>query len=94
MLLLWGLPAEVEARFAFTTNDGIITITRYTGSRGAVVTPNFTNNYLVASIGDQAFYFCTGLSSVTLGNNTLSSSHFRIGPTTTQAINETENFQH
>ena len=80
------LPAVVEAQFKLTTNGGTITITKYTGSGGAVVIPNSTNDYLVTSIGDQ-FSFCTGLSSITFGNNTLASAYSRKAATTTQ-INE------
>jgi hypothetical protein len=34
------LPAVVQAQFTFTTTDGTITITKYTGSGGAVTIPS------------------------------------------------------
>jgi BspA type Leucine rich repeat region (6 copies) len=51
-LLMW--PATVRAQFNFTTNNGVITITGYTGS-GNVSIPSTTNGYSVTSIGDFAF---------------------------------------
>lgn len=43
VLLLLTLPAPVQAQFTFTTNNGAITITGYTGPGGAVVIPSSTN---------------------------------------------------
>ena len=43
LLLLLTLPAVVQAQFTFTTNNGAITITKYTdwgGYSGAVTVPN------------------------------------------------------
>src|SRR5262245_32434219 len=40
LLLLLTLPAAVQAQFNYTTNDGTITITGYTGPGGAVVIPD------------------------------------------------------
>ena len=45
----------VNAQFTFTTNNGAIMITGYTGSGGAVFIPSTTNGYPVTSIGDAAF---------------------------------------
>jgi hypothetical protein len=52
--LLIFLPIVGEAQFIFTTNNGAITITGYTGS-GNVSIPSTTNGYSVTSIGDYAF---------------------------------------
>jgi hypothetical protein len=41
--LLIFLPIAREAQFTFTTNNGAITITEYTGSGGAVTIPSITN---------------------------------------------------
>jgi hypothetical protein len=49
------LPAVAQAQFTFTTNNGAITITAYTGSGGAVVIPSATNGYPVVCIGTNAF---------------------------------------
>jgi len=66
ILLLLALPAVVQAQFTFTTNNGTITITGYTGSGGVVTIPDTTNGLPVTSIGDGAFYYCTNLTSVTI----------------------------
>ena len=59
------LPAVVQAQFTFTTNNGAITITGYTGS-GAVVIPSTTNGYPVTSIADQAFAGNRSITDVTI----------------------------
>ena len=60
-LLLLAAPAAVQAQFEYTTNNGAITLTNYTGAGGAVSISNF-----VTSIGYEAFYDRTGLTSVTI----------------------------
>ena len=65
-LLLLALPAPVQAQFTFTTNNGAITITRYTGPGGAVAIPDATNGWPVTSIGDYAFEWRFSLASVTI----------------------------
>ena len=76
------LPAAVQAQFTFTTNNGAITITSYTGSGGAVVIPGTTNGYPVTSIGNSAFFNKFRVTSVTIpnsvtniGDNAFSSCH-------------------
>jgi hypothetical protein len=66
LLCMAMLPAVVQAQFIFTTNNGAITITGYTGSGGTAVIPDATNGYPVTSIGDEAFYGCDGLTNVTI----------------------------
>jgi hypothetical protein len=69
LLLLLTLPAVLQAQFNYVTNaDGTITITEYTGSGAAVTIPSTFNGLPVSSIGDYAFEFCIGLSSVTIPN--------------------------
>ncbi|MFZ0828789.1 MAG: leucine-rich repeat domain-containing protein [Verrucomicrobiia bacterium] len=75
LLLLSLLPAAVQAQFTYTTNNGAITITRYTGSSGAVTIPGTINGLPVTCIGSGAFALC-GLTNViipssvtTLGSN-------------------------
>jgi hypothetical protein len=59
-LLLLAAPAAVHAQFTYTTNNGMITLAKYTGFGGAVVISNF-----VTSIGSNAFA-STSLTSVTI----------------------------
>ena len=71
LMLLLALPAAVQAQFNYTTHNGTITITRYTGSAGfgwTVIIPSTINGLPVTSIGDYAFYDC-GMSSVTIPNS-------------------------
>jgi hypothetical protein len=49
------LPAVAQAQFTYTTNNGAITITVYTGPGGNVTIPDTTNGLLVTCIGDEAF---------------------------------------
>ena len=68
---LLALPAAVQAQFLYITNNGTITITRYTGSGGAVNFPATINGLPVTTIGDYAFQYC-GLTSLTIGNSVTS----------------------
>lgn len=65
-LLLLTLAAPVQAQFQYSTINGTITITYYTGPGGAVVIPDTINGLLVTSIGNSAFWHCTSLTSVTI----------------------------
>jgi hypothetical protein len=58
----------VLTRLVYTTNNGTITVTGYTGAGGAVVIPSTINGLPVASIGSNAFYNCTSLTGITLPN--------------------------
>jgi hypothetical protein len=60
------LPAAAQAQFTFTTNNGAITITGYTGFNSAVVIPDTTNGLPVTSIGISAFYGLSGVTNVTI----------------------------
>src|ERR1017187_5566799 len=56
MLMLLVLPALVNAQFTFTSNNGAITITGYTGPGGrSVVIPSIIQGLPVKIIGDDAF---------------------------------------
>ena len=69
VLLLLALPAVMQAQFTFTTNNGTITITKYTGSAGAVVIPDTTNGLPVTTLGNTAFQSCFNLTNVSPGTN-------------------------
>jgi hypothetical protein len=64
--LLLTFPAVARAQFAFTTNNGAITITGYNGTNGNATIPSSTNGYPVKSIGSWAFGFSTNLATVTI----------------------------
>ncbi len=66
LLLLLALPAVVQAQFTFTTNNGAITITGYTGSGGAVTIPSETNGLLVTAFTYRAFSINRTVTSVTI----------------------------
>ena len=65
-LLVFFLPGISQAQFTFTTNNGAITITGYTGSGGNVVIPGTTNGYPVTAIGASAFSHQTTLTNLTI----------------------------
>ena len=70
-----GLPTALwdqQVPFNYTTNNGTITITGYTGPGGAVTIPDTINGLPVTSIGDYAFCNCTSLTSVTIPNSVTS----------------------
>ena len=67
--VLWNSPS---VPFNYTTNNGTITITGYTGSGGVVTIPGSVNFLPVTSIGDLAFFYCTNLTSVTIPNSVTS----------------------
>ena len=71
LLLLLALPTVVHAQFTFTTNNGAITITAWTGPANgthAVAIPATINGFPVTSIGNLAF-FCTFMTNVTMPNS-------------------------
>ena len=72
LLLLLTLPAVVQAQFNYTTNNGTITITGYTGPGGVVTIPSTINGLPVTTIGYFAFNYCTNLTSVTIPNTVTS----------------------
>jgi hypothetical protein len=62
----------VQAQFSYTTNNGTITITAYSGPGGAVAIPSTINGLLVTSIREDAFDACVGLTRLTIPNNVTS----------------------
>lgn len=65
-LLLLGTPAAMQAQFTYTTNNGSITITGYTGTGGDVVIPSAINGLPVTSIGEDAFENKINLTGITI----------------------------
>ncbi|HVM51284.1 MAG TPA: leucine-rich repeat domain-containing protein [Candidatus Acidoferrum sp.] len=57
LLVVWMLPLPAKAQFTFTTNNGAITITGYTGSAMNVAVPAVTNGMPVVAIGAGAFNY-------------------------------------
>ena len=62
------LPTALWVPCTYTTNNGTITITGYTGFGGALIIPDTINGLLVTSIGNAAFQSCTSLITVTIPN--------------------------
>ncbi len=67
-LLLLVPVAVARAQYTYTVANGKTTITRYTGSGGAVTIPSTLGGGAVTCIGDEAFDSCTSLTSVTIPN--------------------------
>ena len=71
--LVWALmailasPAVVQAQLVLATNGNTISVTGYTDSPTAVTIPATTNGLPVTSIGTNAFFNCSSLTSVTVG---------------------------
>jgi hypothetical protein len=79
-LLLLLLTGEVEALdFTYTNNTGAITITGYTGPGGAVSIPSRINGLQVTSIGDEAFWLGTNLTSITIADSVTNIGNFAFG---------------
>lgn len=67
LTLLLGRPTAVNAQdFSYTTNQGAIVITRYTGAGEAVTVPAVIDGLPVTGIGNQAFLSAASLKNVTL----------------------------
>jgi hypothetical protein len=63
-----GLPT-VQIQFTYTTNNGTINITGYTGSGGVVTILDTIDVLPVTSIGSNAFQYCTNLTNITIPNS-------------------------
>jgi hypothetical protein len=72
LFLILAVPATVRGQFSFSTNNGTLTITAYSGSGGAVAIPSTTNGYPVTALGEGAFYENATLTSVSIPNSVTS----------------------
>jgi hypothetical protein len=63
--VLWDAPVP----FLYTTNNGAITITGYTGVGGDVSIPDTINGLPVTAIGNNAFANLTSINSIAIGTN-------------------------
>jgi hypothetical protein len=72
LVLLFMVPVVVQAQFNYTTNNGAITITGYSGPGGAVTIPDTINGWPVTSIGNNALAHCSTVTNVTIGTNVTS----------------------
>src|SRR5215471_8483754 len=66
--LLLATPVAVQAQFTYTTTNGTITITGYTGTDANLVIPSTIDGLPVTSIGTGAFAG-NSLTSVTIPNS-------------------------
>jgi hypothetical protein len=66
VLLLSLLPAGVRAQLTFTTNNGAITVTGYSGVPIAVTIPVSTHGLPVTAIGAGAFENCESMASLSI----------------------------
>lgn len=66
------LPGMVNAQYIFTTNNGAITITGYSGAGGELKLPAAIGGLPVTAINDYAFYGTTTLLSVTIPDSVTS----------------------
>ncbi len=65
---------DVQIPYTYTTHNGAITITKYTGPGGDVTIPSTINGHPVTSIGDYAFADCPGLTSIMIPKGVISVS--------------------
>lgn len=71
-ILAFAFPFALQAQFNYTTNDGAIIITGYTGEGGAVDIPNMIDGLPVAGIGERAFEYCGSLTNISFGGHVAS----------------------
>jgi len=71
--------AAQDGDYTYTVTDGKAQITKYTGSGEAVTIPSTLGGYSVSSIGDLAFYFCSGLTSISFPESVISIGGWAFG---------------
>ena len=65
--LLW--PVVVPSQFAYTTNNGTLTLISYSGPGGSVTIPGKTNGLPITSIGRAAFYDLPTVTEIIIPDN-------------------------
>jgi len=68
-VLLFSLASSVQAQFTYTTNNGTITITGYTGTNSVLTIPSTIDDLPVTDIGTNAFTGNVYIISVTIPNS-------------------------
>jgi len=86
VLGLLAAPVVLNAQFSYTTNNGAITITGYSGAGGAVTIPDTISGLPVTSIGEYAFWSCTNLTSVTIPDSVTSIGNWAFARTSLTSI--------
>ncbi|MEN6461064.1 MAG: leucine-rich repeat domain-containing protein, partial [Syntrophomonas sp.] len=68
VLLCWSsqVQADQEGDYTYTVTDSKAQITKYTGTGGDITIPSTLGGVDVTSIGNYAFFNCTGLTNVTI----------------------------
>ena len=75
LVLLLTLPAGVRAQYNYTTNNGTISITKYTGNGGVVSIPGKINGLPVTSIASSAFDNKSNLTTVKIPDTVTTIGH-------------------
>ncbi len=66
LIVLSTLSCNTQAQFTFTTNNGAVIITRYSGPGGDVTIPSTNNGWRVTGVGPSAFAYCFNLTNVSI----------------------------
>ena len=70
---MMNVSAETNGIYTYTVSNGKVTITDCSTSvSGNIVIPETLGGYPVTSIGDEAFYDCISLTSITIPNSVTS----------------------
>ena len=81
ILLCWSsqVQAAQDGDYTYTVTADEAQITGYTGAGGDIIIPGALAGYPVTSIGDQAFFECTGLTSIRFPQGVTSIGNWAFG---------------